>query len=287
MSAISVFDGLPKPEMIKPLDAEAIVETTLLDFKERSAAYGVDYDVDRTAYDPAVIQHEISAGRETGLRAAINDAAASNLLPFATGADLDHVAAFYDVFRLPGELDDALRERTALSIKARSPGGSAYWYAAAARRTDVRIRDVAVYREDFWPIIHIAVLSSENGGIPDQAMLDAVSAEVQSDTVRLLNDTLIVEPAVTQIVSIKANYWLLPAASSVVNETYLENSLREAWAKETGIGFDLERSWIEGKLHAPGVKRIELIEPALSVIAAPGTAIALDKIELQYMGRDY
>lgn len=287
MSAISIFEGLPKPEMIKPLDAEAIVETTLLDFKERSAVYGVDYDVERTSYDPAVIQHEVSAGRETGMRAAINDGATSNLLPFAMGADLDHVAAFYDVLRLSGELDEALRERTALAIKARSPGGSPFWYAAAARRTDVRIRDVAVYREPFWPIIHIAILSNENGGIPDAAMLTAVETEVQGETVRLLNDKLIVEPAVTQIASIKANYWLLPAASSVVNEAYLENNLRAAWAKETGIGFDLERSWIEGKLHAPGVKKIELIEPATSIIAAQGTAIAIDKIELTYKGRDY
>lgn len=271
--------------MIKPLDAEVIVATTLLDFKARSAAYGVDYDVERTAYDPQVIQHEVSAGRETGLRAAINDGSASNLLLFARGSDLDHLAAFYDVFRLDGELDEALRERTALAIKARSPGGSAYWYAAAARRTDVRIRDVAVYREKFWPVIHIAVLSSENGGIPDQAMLDAVSAEVQGDTVRLLNDTLIVEPAVTQVVSIKARYWLLPTASSVVNETYLESRIREVWAKETGIGFDLEPSWIEGRLHASGVKKVELIEPAASIIAAQGTAIAIGTIELVYQGR--
>ncbi|PRA87920.1 baseplate J protein [Ochrobactrum sp. MYb29] len=287
MSAISVFEGLPKPDMIKTLDAEAIVETTLQDFKARSAAYGVDYDVERTGYDPAVIEHEIQAGRETGMRAAINDGSASNLLLFAMGADLDHVAAFYDVFRLDGETDVALRERTALEIKARSPGGSEYWYEAAARRTDVRIRDAKAFREPFWPIIHVAILSRENGGIPDPAMLAAVQAEVQRNTVRLLNDTVIVEPAVKQIVSIKANYWLLPSASSVVNERYLENHVRDAWSKETGIGFDLERSWIDGKLHAPGVKKIELLEPAASIIAAKGTAIAIDKIELNYMGRDY
>lgn len=287
MSVITLFEGLPKPEMIKPLDAEAIVETTLLDFKERSANYGVDYDVERTGYDPAVIQHEVSAGRETGMRAAINDAAASNLLAFALGADLDHVAAFYGVFRLDGETDVALRERTALEIKARSPGGSEYWYEAAARRTDVRIRDAKAFREPFWPIIHVAILSRENGGIPDAAMLAAVQTEIQRETVRLLNDTVIVEPAVTQIVSIKANYWLLPTASSVVDEHYLEKNVRDAWSKETGIGFDLERSWIDGKLHAPGVKKIEVLEPAESIIAAQGTAIAIDEIELNYMGRDY
>lgn len=287
MSADDIFDDLPKPEMIETLDAEKIVDDTISDFKERSQAFGVDYDVDRTNYDPALIQHQINAGREVALRARINDATASNLLPFARGSDLDHLAAFYDVKRLDGELDEALRARTALAIKARSPGGSAYWYAAAARRADVRIRDIAVYREEFWPIIHVSVFSSQNGGIPDQAMLDAVEAEVQSDTVRLLNDTVIVEAAVTQVVSIKAKYWLLPSASSVVTELRLEEQLRAAWNKETGIGFDLERSWIEAKLHATGVKKIELVEPAASVIAAPGTAIAIDGVSLSYEGREY
>jgi len=286
MSAISVFAGLPKPEMIKPLDAEAIVETTLQDFKERSAAYGVDYDVERTAYDPAVIQHEVSAGRETGVRAEINDAAASNLLAFATGADLDHVAAFYDVERLDGETDDALRERTALEIKARSPGGSQYWYEAAARRVDVRIRSAKAYREPFWPIVHIAILSRDNGGIPDQAMLDAVDQEVQQQTVRLMNDTVIVEPAVSQTVDIKGRFWILPTASSVVGDT-LEPVLRAAWDKETGIGFDLELSWIESKLHVPGIKKIIIDAPATSIVATDNAAIAIGTIKLDYMGRDY
>ncbi|WP_273792376.1 baseplate J/gp47 family protein [Brucella anthropi] len=286
MSAMDEFNSLPKPQMIETLDSEQIVSDTMEDFIDRSAAYGVDYDVNKTGYDPAVIQHEVCAGRETGLRSRINDGAASNLLAFATGSDLDHVAAFYGVYRLDGETDDALRERTALEIKARSPGGSEYWYEAAARRTDVRIRDAKAYREPFWPIIHVAVLSSENGGIPDQAMLDAVNAEVQSNTVRLLNDTVIVEPAVRQIVSIRANYWLLPSAPSLVGDE-LATDLRRAWQTEAGIGFSLEPSWIEARLFVQGVKRIEILEPVEPVLATSATAIALDEVHLIYQGREY
>ena len=51
---------------------------------------------------------ETAAARETLLRARINDAAKANLVAFAGGGDLDHLAGFYDVVRLGGEADLAL-----------------------------------------------------------------------------------------------------------------------------------------------------------------------------------
>jgi phage-related baseplate assembly protein len=163
------FSTLPSPDIIEVLDNETIVNALVADIVVRFAAAGVQYDVGNLEVDPVKIVLEAAAARETLLRARINDAAKANLVMYATGGDLDHLAGFYDVTRLIGETDDQLRARVILAIQARSPGGSKYWYEAAARRAEVRIRDVAVYREDFLPIIHVAVLSSENGGIPDQA----------------------------------------------------------------------------------------------------------------------
>ncbi|OKP66772.1 baseplate J protein [Ensifer adhaerens] len=286
MSNHNPFAHLPRPQMIEQIDIEAIVTAHMADLKERLHAAGIPYNVETTGYDPARIQTETNGYRETLLRTRINDATAANLLAFAGGIDLDYVAGFYDVERLAGETDDALRLRTNLAIKARSPGGSAFWYAAAARRADVRIRDIAVYREPFWPIIHIAVLSSVPGGIPDQAMLDAVTAEVMSDRVRLINDTLVVEPAVTQVIDIEADIVLLPSAPQAVFEG-LSAALAAAWHTETGIGFDLERSWIEARLHVDGIKRVDLRQPAASAVAPAGTAISLGEIRLTFSGRDY
>jgi phage-related baseplate assembly protein len=286
MTTGNPFWNLPRPQMIEELDIEAIVAAHIADLKERFAAAGIPYNVEATPYDPAKIQSETNSFREAMLRGRINEATAANLLAFATRADLDHIVAFYDVERLDGETDDALRLRTHLAIQARSPGGSAFWYAAAARRADVRIRDVAVYREQFLPVIHIAVLSSENGGIPDDAMLDAVVGEVTSDRVRLLNDTLVVEPAITQVIDIEADIWLLPSTPQAVLAG-LEDRLRSAWHAETGIGFDLEVSWIEARLHVEGVKRVSVRKPDGSIIAAPGTAISLGAITFKFVGRDH
>ncbi len=278
--------SLPPPAIIETLSNEAIVDALVADVTARLQAAGIAYDVGRLEVDPVKIVLEAAAARETLLRARINDAAKANLVAFAGGGDLDHLAGFYDVVRLGGETDAALRRRTILAIQARSPGGSKYWYQAAALRADLRIRDVAVYREEFLPVVHVAVLSSENSGIADQAMLEAVGEEVRSDTVRLINDKVVVETAVSQVVAVAADIWLLPEAPLTVVDS-LEHSLREAWSAEMSIGFDLDLSWIELRLHAAGVKRVKVTSPAMSVVADPNTAIALGTVTLTNKGRAF
>ncbi|MFS2324035.1 baseplate J/gp47 family protein [Brucella sp. H1_1004] len=280
------FSSLPPPEIIKTFYFETILAERMDDLRQRLVASGIDYDVGNLETDILKVVHLADTYREVALRTAINDAAKANLLAFALRSDLDHLGAFYDVYRLEGEVDEAYRSRLIIEIKGRSPGGSAYWYEAAARRSDVRIRSVKVYREAFWPIIHIAVLSRENGGIPDQTMMDAVTTEVMSERVRLLNDTLIVEPAVATGTNIEADIWLLPDAAFGILDA-LPEILRQAWLAESEIGFDLELSWIESRLHVSGVKRVDILSPSASEIAAPGVAISLGNIKLNYKGRDY
>lgn len=283
---------LPAPDVIETLEYETVLNQHVEIFKEKWAEKRAanpslpDYNVELLETDPVKIVLEAAASREILMRARVNDAARANLLSFARGADLDHLAAFYDVKRLTDEDDDALRFRTTLAIQARSPGGSSYWYAAAARRADVRIRSVMVYREEFWPIIHIAVLSSENGGIPDQAMLDAVTVEVMSDGVRLLNDTLVIEAAATSGIDVEADVWLLPTAPSNVIDM-LPDVLRAAWFAESGIGFDLEHSWIKARLHVAGVKKVEVIKPSSPLLVLEGDAVALGDIKINFKGREY
>lgn len=282
----------PKPDVIETLDYEVILSQRIALLKElwriirEKHPELPDYDVELLETDPIQITEEAEAYREMLVRARINDAALANLLAFAGGADLDHLAAFYDVDRLEGEGDEPFRDRIVLEIKGRSPGGGAYWYEAAARRADVRIRSAKAFREDFWPIIHIAILSRENGGIPDSAMLGAVTDIVTSDHVRTLNDTIIVEAAVTTTTDIEANVWLLPSAP-LIDLSPLEAALRKSWDSDTAIGFDLVPSWIEAKLHLAGVQRVEMVSPTDPVVASPGTAIAIGAIKLNYMGRDY
>ncbi|MBO1023267.1 baseplate J/gp47 family protein [Ochrobactrum sp. SD129] len=277
------LESYPSPDVIETVEFERILADLQDELIRLFPAIGPTLALE-SALSNKLLQ--VAAYREILFRARVNDAARANLLAFATGADLEHLAAFYDVERLEGEDDEAFRSRTVLAIQARSPAGGANWYKAAARRADVRIRDVAVYREDFWPIIHVAILSRENDGIPDAAMLDAVRAIVTSDDVRPLNDTVVVEAAVQNRTNVEANVWLLPSAP-LADLTPLQDALRKAWTTETGIGFDLVPSWVEARLHMAGVQRVEMLSPSVPLVAAPGTAIAIGEIKLNYMGRDY
>lgn len=280
------FSSLPPPEVIKTFYFETILAERMDDLRQRLVASGIDYDVGNLETDILKTVHLADTYREVALRTAINDAAKANLLAFALRSDLDHLGAFYDVYRLEGEVDEAYRSRLIIEIKGRSPGGSAYWYEAAARRADVRIRSVKVYREAFWPVIHVAVLSREAGGIPDQTMINAVTTEIMSERVRLLNDALIIEPAVATGTNIEADIWLLPDAAFGILDA-LPEILRQAWLAESEIGFDLEPSWLEARLHVSGVKRVDILSPSASAIAAPGVAISLGTIKLNFKGRDY
>ncbi|WKT94544.1 baseplate J/gp47 family protein [Brucella anthropi] len=277
------LESYPSPDVIEPIEFEQILADMQDELIRLFPAIEPTLALE-SALSNKLLQ--VAAFREILVRARVNDAARANLLAFATGADLEHLAAFYDVEKLEGEDDEAFRSRTILAIQARSPAGGANWYKAAARRADVRIRDVAVYREDFWPIIHVAILSRENDGIPDAAMLDAVRTIVTSDDVRPLNDTVVVEAAVQNRTDIEANVWLLPSAP-LADLTPLQDALRKAWTTETGIGFDLVPSWVEARLHMAGVQRVEMLNPSAPLVAAPGTAIAIGDIKLNYMGRDY
>jgi phage-related baseplate assembly protein len=117
-------------------------------------------------------------------------------------------------------------------------------------------------------------------------MLDAVATEVTSDSVRLINDEIVVETAVAQLVHVSADIWLLPDAPlSVFNA--LEQRLRDAWTEEMSIGFDLDVSWIQAKLHAPGIKRVRVREPAASVVAAANEALAIGTVALVNQGRAF
>ncbi|MBX8827744.1 hypothetical protein HBA93_19245 [Ochrobactrum sp. SFR4] len=107
-----------------------------------------------------------------------------------------------------------------------------------------------------------------------------------SDQVRLVNDTIVVEAAASTVTDIEADVWLLPNTTNAVIEA-MPVTLRKAWADESSVGFDLEPSWIEARLHVVGVKRVKVIAPFLTVVADPGVAIALGEIKLNFKGYDY
>lgn len=283
---------LPTPQVIEALDYDALVTRQKETFQTLWEAVRIanpdlelpQYDVAMLESDPIMILIQANAYRELGERARINDAARSNLLGYATGADLDAVAADHGVTRLVGESDIALRERVVLADQGRSTAGPEEWYEFHARSVDADIRDVAVYHTGTGPEIEVAVLTASGGGVPGAELLAAVTAKVTAPDVRSINDIVSVVPAVKTTVDVAAEVWLLPDAPMSVFDG-LSAGLTAAHEAESGIGFDVNRSWLIARLAPNGVSKVSLTAPASDVVMDGFSAAALGTISLTYMGR--
>lgn len=275
------LDALPPPEVIEQVSFEAILEAMVADMIARFPAIS---PVIQLESEPSRKMFEVNSFRETLVRVRINDAFRSQLLAFAAGADLDHLAAFYDVTRLSGEADDRLRARVILAISGRSTGGTAERYRYVAMTASPDVRDAIVWRDASSPVVNVAIYSYAAGGVAAPALISTVEAALNAETVRMVNDTLSVRSAVTQTRNIAADVWLLPQTPLAVFDG-LEAQLRADFTKEAGLGFDLTRAWLTARLMRAGVQRVEITAPTADVAVEPYEALALGTVTLTYRGR--
>ncbi len=276
---------LPDPKMIETLNVETIITEMMAEVQARFSLAGVDYDVGGLEVDPVKIVVEAAAARELKIRARFNDGLRANLVPLSTGTDLDHLGAFYGVTRLPDETDEIYRIRITLGIIGRSPAGPEERYEVIAKSVSTSVQSVKAYRTDLSPNVYVAVYTSDNGGVPTQQLLDDIQAALDSPSVRVVSDVITVLPAVTTTVDVTADVWLLPEAQQSAFDK-LEGFLLDSLADEGGLGFDINTSWIDAKLHeSGGVSRVEISEPSASVVVPYNEAAALGTITLTYKGR--
>lgn len=273
------FDNIPQPQFVEELAFELLLEGALVNLQDRDPSY-----TEILESDPGVKVLEVGAYRETLLRARINDAGKATLLKFALGADLDNIASNYQVARLPGETDAQLRFRTVERIRGSSAAGSEPWYRFHALSADVAIAEIGI--DNPAPgTVRATVRSSLGDGTPSAGMLAAVDEALQSPAVRVVTDTVVVQPAGRVVVPITATIYLLPDAPLAVFDS-LADSLAAAFAEEASLGWDVTPSWVIGQLQAPGVQRVELAAPASPVVCSPTTVPVLGEVALTYGGRD-
>lgn len=288
MSSFTLADlaALPVPEVIETLDAETILDARKAQLIALTAARGIDYDASTLEIDPAVALLEEASFEEVVLRARGNDIARQRYLYFATGAALDHLAAFYDVTRLIGETDARLRDRVILAVQGRSTGGTAARYKGVALGASVRVAEAAVYRVGVDPTVNVAILSTDNGGLADAPLLTAVRNALGSDSVRMVNDTIVVRAAVVTTVNVTASLILQPATAETITTT-LATALPAAWLAETVIGRDLTSDWVRAYLMAPGVHSIASLTLAPDGAVEPFSAVRVGTVTITVAGRNF
>lgn len=288
---------LPAPAAVESLDYETILSAMVSDFQAAMAARGVAFDAILES-DPVLVALQVAAWREVNLRQRVNESVRAVLLPYASGTDLDNVAATRGVARrelVPAnpvtgepavmESDEELRRRTVLAPEAYTTAGSvgAYLFHALSAHPDVL--DASI--DSPAPCqVHVSVLSRVGDGTPAAPVLAAVTAALDADTVRPLTDQVTVAAREPVDVAITAQIHTLPGPDSALVMAEVSNRLDAYVAETARLGRDVTRSALIAALHAPGVQRVALASPAADVPVGVRQAARIAGINLTWMGTD-
>lgn len=260
---------------------EIIEELSLSEILQRMKKQLIEIDKKFSAYiesDPLVKLMEVCAYRELLLRQRINQAAKANLLAFATGADLDNLAAFYGIERREGESDNELRERIQTKIVGWSTAGSREAYKFHALNSDSRVKEANADSPEPG-LVRISILSNENNGAVSDDLLETVNNYMQRDDIRMLTDTVQVVPCKLIDIYVKAKIILMSSTPTEFLST-IKTSFKNAFAKIAGLGISISRSWVISNLFLDGVKDVQLTSPVSDVEVSETECARLIDVEL-------
>jgi len=286
--------ALARPAVIEYLDFEQILNTyknAFLDLQPSSerAKFAQSLEIESS---PILKIMQAAAYRELVLRARINDAANSCMIAFATGSDLDALAANFGVVRLliePAnnnsnpptaakyENDEELRVRALRafsSLSVAGPGRSYEFYAlqAAGNILDVKALSPAP------AVVQIVVLTRDNKGLADDLTLAKVEKALNADNVRPIGDRVLVETADIVNYQIKANIYCQGSKHSIKNKALA--NLQHLTTATFKLGKNLATSAIIAALHIDEVEKVELITPTADINVAANQALYCDVIDI-------
>ena len=283
---------LPPPQAIETLDYETLRAAMVDDFRERYPAWSAELES-----DPVIKLIEAFAYRELLLRSRINHAVRSVMLAYATGADLDHIGALFNVARLAGEDDTRLRYRIQQGFAALGAAGPAQAYRAHAMGVSADIIDVGVTssapgRVDVCVLGHETVEVAQAteaevmvGAIlfPDvpvqtgqvvivarnnSALLNAVIAALSDENVRPLTDQVVVFGPQVKTAQIEARLHVYRGPDPAMVLTQAQNELSAYLKRIRFLGYDMTRAGLIGALAVPGVQNVLLDSPAADIECA-------------------
>ena len=257
--AVVDLSRLPPPGVVETLDVDAIIAAMTADLRGRYPEFDAWVES-----EPALKLIEVAAYRELLLRHRINTAARAVMLAFASGSDLDHLAALYGVERAAGETDARLLARTQTALSAPSTAGSRDAYVHHALTADARVRSAHATRTAPGAV-RVVVMGEHPDGMPSPALVARVREALSADTVRPLTDTVTVQAVEIVPYRITASLTIEPgpdpdvvlAAARAGAEAYVR-------ARNT-VDADVHRAAITAALVVPGVTDVALTAPAADV----------------------
>lgn len=272
---------LPFPDVVETLDFEVIFAAMLADFQSRYPEFSALVES-----DPVFKVLEAAAYRELLIRQRVNEAAKAVTLAYAAGADLDQIAANFNVQRLvivPAnpdaippveavlEPDADLRRRVQLAFEGLSTAGpeGAYIFHALGAHPDVL--DASATSPVPGEVL-VSVLSRVGDGTPAAPVLAAVDTTLSAEDVRPLTDQVTVQAAEIIEFQVTAALTLYPGPDSAVVLADANARLADYLARNRRLGRDVTRSGIFAALHTEGVQNVALTQPAADLVITPTQA---------------
>lgn len=272
---------LPAPDVIEQLDFETIVADAKAQFATLFPAWTADLES-----DPIVKLIELFAYREIVLRQRVNDAAKAVMPAFATGADLDHLAALFGIERfiitpanpLTGtpevlESDDDFRRRLTLAPEGYSVAGPEGAYIFHAISASSEVLDASATSPDPGEVV-VAVLARSGDGTASAPLLATVNARLNSASVRPLTDQVTVQSAAIVNFAVTATLTFLPGPDRAVVLATAQQRLTAHLADLRRLGRDITRAGIIAALAPDGVHNV--------VLSAPAADIAITRLQAGY-----
>lgn len=250
---------LPAPQVIETLSFDTIKSQMLADFQLRYA----DFDA-LVESDPAMKLVEVFAYRELLMRQNFNERAVSMLLPYATGADLENLAAYFGVDRLDGEDDTSLLRRVQLAPDSYSVAGPESAYVFHALSADVTISDASAIMPAPGEVL-VSLLSATGDGTASALQIAAVEAIVTHDEVRPLTDHVTVQIAEIVEYAIHARLQIAYGPDTELVLSTARAALDAYLATRRKLGRLVSYSGHAGALQVAGVETLQLISPAVDI----------------------
>jgi phage-related baseplate assembly protein len=264
--------AIDPPDVVETLDFEEVYQDLLEHFKSIYPDWNAALES-----DPVVKLIELAAYREVRFRARVNDASRSVMLAFATGADLEHLAALFGIKRLAikpahqasdaesgdealKEKDDDLRVRTQLAPQGYSVAGPEGAYRSHALNADGRVLSVSVTSPAPCEIV-VTILSREDDGSASDELIEIVTKALRSDDVRPLADKVTVRSAEVIRYQIRATlkFFSGPDRSIVLAESKRRT---QQYANDMHrLDMEVTTDGLHAAIRVPGVQKVILETP--------------------------
>jgi phage-related baseplate assembly protein len=287
---------LPAPDAVERLDFETLYADAVARMKAAMLESGLAFESRDS--DPASKVLQVFAYFAQLMRQRINEAVRAVMAAYATGADLDNLAALFgitrltitpadDVLGIPAvmESDADFRRRMVLAPEGYSVAGPEGAYIFHALSADGDILDASATSPSPGEVV-VSVLSRTGSGEASPDLIAAVDAYVSDETRRPLTDFVTVQSAeiVPYTVEAAIKTFSGPDGSVVMDaaraslDVYVEESHR--------LGRDITRSGVFAALHVEGVQDVNLTSPAANIIISRTQAPYCTGISVTYAGID-